>query len=187
MKTVRRLLYRDIAASVMFVALAFLSLFFFIDFVDELDEAGRRGRGAWHAVQAALLELEAGTLVSLAWQRGDRTLDGHLGLAERPFSPLEEALATDRRERVIFPLFGMKLAKTGSFLWRDSFVVERVLPGSAADETGLSEGDPLTIQAWKLDKEQRYALIQIHVKKRKSGFLESVVQLAAYLETDNFI
>ena len=57
MKTVRRLLYRDIAASVMFVALAFLSLFFFIDFVDELDEAGRRGRGAWHAVQASLLEL----------------------------------------------------------------------------------------------------------------------------------
>jgi hypothetical protein len=25
------------------------------------------------------------------------------------------------------------------------------------------------------------------VKKRKAGFLESVMQLAAYLETDNFI
>jgi hypothetical protein len=25
------------------------------------------------------------------------------------------------------------------------------------------------------------------VKKRKSGFLESAVQLAAYLETDNFV
>ena len=36
MRTVRRLLYRDIAGSVFFVALAFLSLFFFIDFVDEL-------------------------------------------------------------------------------------------------------------------------------------------------------
>ena len=48
MKTVRRLLYRDIAASVMFVALAFLSLFYFIDFVDELDRRRqprpRRGR-----------------------------------------------------------------------------------------------------------------------------------------------
>ena len=40
MKTVRRLLYRDIVSAVLFVALAFLSLFFFIDFVDEL--AGRR-------------------------------------------------------------------------------------------------------------------------------------------------
>jgi len=57
MKTVRRLLYRDIAASVMFVALAFLSLFYFIDFVDELDVVGSRGRGAWYAMQAAALEL----------------------------------------------------------------------------------------------------------------------------------
>jgi hypothetical protein len=29
--------------------------------------------------------------------------------------------------------------------------------------------------------------LRIYVKKRKSGFMESVVQLAAYLETDIFI
>jgi S1-C subfamily serine protease len=138
-------------------------------------------------LQAALLELEPGTLVTLSWRHGSETLSGYLSLAERPFSPLEEALAKDRRERVLYPLFGMRLAKTGSFLWRDSYVVERVLAGSVADETGLSEGDPLTIQAWKVNEEERYAMVQIYVKKRKSGFLESAVQLAAYLETDNFI
>jgi lipopolysaccharide export system permease protein len=42
---------------VLFVALAFLSLFFFIDFVDELEGVGQRGRTAWHAVLAALLEV----------------------------------------------------------------------------------------------------------------------------------
>ncbi len=57
MKTVRRLLYRDIVASVIFVALAFLSLFYFIDFVDELEGVGSRGRTAWHALLAAALEL----------------------------------------------------------------------------------------------------------------------------------
>ncbi|MDP2006242.1 MAG: LPS export ABC transporter permease LptG [Rubrivivax sp.] len=57
MKTVRRLLYTDIVASVMFVALAFLSLFYFIDFVDELDGVGTRGRSAAHALLAAALEL----------------------------------------------------------------------------------------------------------------------------------
>jgi lipopolysaccharide export system permease protein len=57
MKTVRRLLYRDITASVFFVALAFLSLFFFIDLVDELDGVGRRGRTTWHALEGALLVL----------------------------------------------------------------------------------------------------------------------------------
>ena len=65
MKTVRRLLYRDIVASVLFVALAFLSLFFFIDFVDELEGVGRRGRTAWHAVQAAFFEVP-GHLYELA-------------------------------------------------------------------------------------------------------------------------
>ncbi len=57
MKTVRRLLYADISSAVAFVALAFLSLFFFIDFVDELDDAGRTGRGVGTAVLAAALEL----------------------------------------------------------------------------------------------------------------------------------
>ncbi len=57
MKTIRKLLYKDILASVLFVSLAFLSLFFFIDFVDALESVGARGRGAVLALQLALLEL----------------------------------------------------------------------------------------------------------------------------------
>jgi lipopolysaccharide export system permease protein len=57
MKTVRRLLYADIVASVAFVAVAFLSLFFFIDFVDHLEDIGTRGRNAGHAVLAAVYEV----------------------------------------------------------------------------------------------------------------------------------
>lgn len=54
MKTVRRLLYRDIVSSVIFVGLAFLSLFFFIDLVDQLDGVGQRGRTVTIAVLSAL-------------------------------------------------------------------------------------------------------------------------------------
>ncbi len=57
MKTVRRLLYRDIASSVVFVALAFLSLFYFIDFVDELEDIGKNGYTLGHALLAGLLEV----------------------------------------------------------------------------------------------------------------------------------
>lgn len=57
MKTVRRLLYRDIVWSVVFVAAAFLSLFFFIDFVDELQDVGRGGYKAQHAALRCLLRL----------------------------------------------------------------------------------------------------------------------------------
>lgn len=57
MKTVRRLLYRDIASAVAFVALSFLSLFFFIDFVDELEDVGRRGYTLPMALLSSLLEM----------------------------------------------------------------------------------------------------------------------------------
>jgi len=54
-RTVRRLLYRDIIWSVVFVALAFLSLFFFIDIVDELDKVGRGGYTLSRAFARGLL------------------------------------------------------------------------------------------------------------------------------------
>lgn len=57
MKTVRRLFYADILSSVSFVAIAFLSLFFFIDFVEELGSLGRNGYTAIHAAAYSLLEL----------------------------------------------------------------------------------------------------------------------------------
>ena len=36
MMTIRRLIYREVLAAVVFVAIGFLALFFFFDFVDEL-------------------------------------------------------------------------------------------------------------------------------------------------------
>lgn len=57
MKTVRRLLYRDALASVGFVALAFLALFYFIDFVETLGDAGPSGRPALEAAWSAALEI----------------------------------------------------------------------------------------------------------------------------------
>ena len=57
MRTVRRLLYKDIVGSVVLVALAFLSLFFFIDFVDELERMARIGAGGAQAALLAEMEL----------------------------------------------------------------------------------------------------------------------------------
>jgi lipopolysaccharide export system permease protein len=57
MKTVRRLLYRDIVGAVGFVTLAFLSLFFFIDFVDDLEDVGKGGYTVAHALLSSVLEV----------------------------------------------------------------------------------------------------------------------------------
>jgi len=55
MKTIRRLFYADIVSAVAFVALAFLSLSFFIDFVDQLTQVGTNGYTVLHAALYALL------------------------------------------------------------------------------------------------------------------------------------
>ncbi|TFZ08277.1 LPS export ABC transporter permease LptG [Ramlibacter humi] len=53
MRTIRRLIYREVIASVVFVAAGFLALFFFFDFVDELPNVGR-GVTPYRLTQALL-------------------------------------------------------------------------------------------------------------------------------------
>ena len=55
MRTVRALLYRDVLWSIVFVGIAFMSLFFFIDFLGQLEGVGRNGMTTWHALLGALL------------------------------------------------------------------------------------------------------------------------------------
>jgi lipopolysaccharide export system permease protein len=55
MRTVRRLLYREVLESTLFVMVAFLALFFFIDFVGEMERVGRRSYTFADAVSTCLL------------------------------------------------------------------------------------------------------------------------------------
>jgi lipopolysaccharide export system permease protein len=51
MRTIRRLVYREVLAAVVFVAVGFLALFFFFDFVDDLGNVGKPG-AAYRLTQA---------------------------------------------------------------------------------------------------------------------------------------
>jgi lipopolysaccharide export system permease protein len=57
MRTVRRLLYRDILSSFTLVMAGFLALFFFLDFIDDLDRFQRLGLGIGLAVWSSMLKL----------------------------------------------------------------------------------------------------------------------------------
>jgi lipopolysaccharide export system permease protein len=50
MRTIRRLIYREVLGAVVFVAVGFLALFFFFDFVDDLSDVGKAG-GAYRLTQ----------------------------------------------------------------------------------------------------------------------------------------
>lgn len=57
MKTVRALIYRDVVWSIVFVSVAFMSLFFFIDFLEELERVTRKSGTVGLAALSALLSL----------------------------------------------------------------------------------------------------------------------------------
>jgi S1-C subfamily serine protease len=152
-----------------------------------LDIDGEKPKGIPEA-QALLLKREVGgmVLVRVRGSSGDRTELRYL--SERPFSPLETALRLDRKDRLFPAMFGMSLTPLPSGLFESSnYSIAKIWPGSVADEAGLSENDPISLKRFYIDTEQRAAVIQLYVKKRKAGFLESIIQVPASLETPDFI
>ncbi|MBI9102784.1 MAG: trypsin-like peptidase domain-containing protein [Spirochaetales bacterium] len=133
--------------------------------------------------QKVIMSLDGQRLAAFHWKRGEEEFTSLLNLDERPDMPLENSLEIDSMERLVLPLFGMEIEPTG----RKNYVIKKVYPGMSAEETGLSENDPLTVYEWRYEEEYNVVLLQIRIKKRKAGFMESVVQLAAYVNLSNLI
>ena len=133
--------------------------------------------------QGRLLAMDGRRLIRIQWKREKSNIQGLFYLTARPENPLEEALEKDVMEEWIVPFFGMTLERAG---WRN-FVVQRVYTGLTGDETGFSKDDPLTIYEWKYDKEHEILRLQLKVRKRKAGFLESLIQLGAYSRVGNLL
>jgi len=154
------------------------------DIIENLDGTPYKKLGD---IQEAVLRHPFPSLVTVGLRRGTISQKALLCLSERPDEPIEVALKRDTRDNVLYPLFGMQLMNVGSFLWKGDYIVKRVTRGSIADESGISPDDPLTIQDWQVDTDKGYAMLQVVIKKKRAGFLESAIQIATYLETDNFI
>lgn len=137
--------------------------------------------------QRVILSRSPESLLRVALAREGESFETVVALEERPYSPIEEIVAIERPEDLFPPLFGMQVQDISGFPWQRNFVITEVYPGTIADETGLSEQDPFSVQNWRVDLERDIALLQIVIKKRKAGFLESGIQLASFLEIDNFL
>ena len=139
------------------------------------------------STQAELIELLPGTLAPMRWKREESSMSGAIALSSRPDYPVDLALDRDVSDNLIPALFGMVLTTTERSVFGNSYVVDRVIRGSVADETGLSAKDPLSIRDFVIDLDTRVAYMQIVVQKRKAGFIERAIQIGTYLEIDTFL
>jgi S1-C subfamily serine protease len=101
----------------------------------------------------------------------------------RPDLPLLDAAKIDKRERIAAPLFGMILSPLQNSVFSSSFRVNRVVRGSIADEAGISEDDPVSISRLRLMENEGFAVLEISVKKRRMGYLETSMQLPVWLDS----
>ena len=133
--------------------------------------------------QQGLLNLEGQPLIRLEWRRNDEVQGGLFAPSVRPENPLEEAVKKDILAGWVVPFFGMTLEGTGG----KDYVIRNIYPGLTADETGLSVNDPLTIYKWEYHEDPGVLVLQLRVKKRKAGFMESVIQLGNYSRAGNLL
>jgi S1-C subfamily serine protease len=136
------------------------------------------------ALQDLLFQVRPGELVSLEISpEKDEPVRYVLLTAPRPELPLAEAVKLDSRERMAAPLFGLVLAPTVGKSFSPSYLIKKVVRGSIADEAGLSESDPVSIRGFRVEEEDGYVLMEINVKKRQTGYMETTMQLPALLDS----
>jgi S1-C subfamily serine protease len=137
--------------------------------------------------QMALSDYEDQALVRFTISREGSESSAIVSLSQRPRVPIQTALERDARSNVLFPLFGMKIERVNDSFVSSHYVVRKVLTGTIADELGLSENDPIDIRGWVVDEEHKVVAMEVKVKRKKLGFLETFIQLLSYLEVDNFV
>ncbi|MDR1862319.1 MAG: S1C family serine protease [Treponema sp.] len=136
------------------------------------------------ALQDCLFSLSAGELITLETLDASGVLTRRiLRTDSRPDVPLAEAAKMDSRERIAAPLFGIILAPASGSFFFSTYLIQKVVRGSVADEAGLSENDPITIRGFRLFEDDGYALLEIDVKKRRMGYIETSMQLPALLDS----
>jgi S1-C subfamily serine protease len=132
------------------------------------------------AFQDLIFADRPGELVSLETSDGMRRV---LMTVARPDLPLAAAVRVDTRERLAAPLFGIVLSpaiESGAF--SSTYQVKKVIRGSIGDEAGLSELDPISIRGFRVVEKEGYVLMDINVKKRRMGYLETNMRLPAALD-----
>jgi S1-C subfamily serine protease len=132
------------------------------------------------ALQDMLFQTRPGELVVLETSGGLRRV---MKTAARPDIPLAEAAKIDSRERMAAPLFGLILSPSRGTSFSSSYLVKKVIRGSIADEAGISDQDPVSIRGLRIEEKEGYALMEIYVKKRQMGFMETTIQLPALLDS----
>ena len=126
-----------------------------------------------------MMGYEAGTILecqAICAEGGEKNF--LLYLEKRPEYPSLTVFDSDLITSSFIPLFGMKLIPS-STTNKNSYTIEKIIPGSAADEMSFSENDTVTILDVTVDQKNEMIITPLSTKRKKKAFLDVVINLAA--------
>ena len=108
-----------------------------------------------------------------------------LYLEKRPEYPSLEIFDSDLLMNSFVALFGMKLIPS-STTNKNSYTIEKIIPGSPADDMSFSENDTVTVLAVNVDQKNEVIVTSISTKRKKKAFLDVVINLASSFDGPYF-
>lgn len=156
---------------------------------DAIDSSGNSAVGTTHistgdtagATSDAVGNMGGAERKEHRWEKTRQ--DWYVQLETRPEQPAELVYRKDSRARAMLPVYGMYLESAGG---KKSFRITEVIPGSYADETGFSAGDYLEIHKMEVQKAEEALFTRIYTKRRKSAYLDTFMDIWAYLDNPSY-
>ena len=99
-------------------------------------------------------------------------------LESRPEYPSLTVFDSDLLMNSFIPLFGMKLVSS-STTNKNSYTIEKIIPGSAADDKSFSENDTVTVLGVNVDQKNEFIVTSLSTKRKKKAFIDVTINLAA--------
>ena len=133
-------------------------------------------------LQYYLMQRKAGSIVRVTTLSEEGVRKEHtLYLNVRPDSPGYEVYTHDLISGALVPILGTELVRSSSKDKRE-YTISRLIKGSLADVSGFSEGDPVKILSTQVSPDKTAISLTLYARKRKNGFLDVGLGLAAPLD-----
>lgn len=133
-------------------------------------------------LQDVLRNFSAETVLTCSYNRDGESYSCIVYLEERPEKPGYDIFRSDLLNTSLVPILGMELASS-STLFKRQYTITRVIKGSAADESGFSEMDPVYISDVDFAPENDAISVQMNTRKKKKGYLDITMRLGAPLDS----
>lgn len=121
-------------------------------------------------------------IIPITYLRGEESKTTFVYLEARPEQPGYEVYTHDLIATSFLPIFGMRMTNFSSGIYK-KYVIDEIIAGSTADESGFSVGDIVTVLEVKFLGEGQFIAANLGTRRRKGGYIDIAVGIGTELDS----